>query len=154
MGQSNTTTNNLRTKNLMVTETPASSNENVEYFCETVTITSAAAATAVTILSDARVGPGRKVYLTGFLSKVHGSTVWATTATVTVQDSSAVAFITVAVAAMTANAVIGNLTANVTLGDAYVLGSGGTAGKGLQVVGDANGTGSDYVLTVHGVIKG
>ena len=34
-----------------------------------------------------------------------------------------------------------------------VLGSGGTAGKGIQLKGDANGTGSDYVVTINAYVK-
>ena len=118
-------------------------------------ITSAAAATPVVLIPESVVGAGRKVYVTSFVSKVNGATLWATTANVKLQDTntSAVDFATVAVAALTANAVVHPATANVTLADAYALGTGGTAGKGLQLKGNANGTGSTYVVTVSGVIK-
>lgn len=124
-------------------------------FTVTATITSATAATPVIILPDSVVGAGRKVYVTDIVSKVNGGTPWATTATVKLQDtnSSAVDFVTVAVAAMTANAVIHPTTANVTIENAYALGTGGTAAKGLQLKGNANGTGSPYTVTVTGIIK-
>ena len=84
-------------------------------FRKTVTITSAAAATPVTILADASVPTGKKAYVTGVLGKVNGATVWATTATVVIQDSAAVAGVTYAVAGMTGNALLGLTTANVTV---------------------------------------
>ena len=136
----------------------AQDTEPIEYFYETVTITSASAATAVNILSDARVGANRKVYLLGFIAKVNGATNWATTATIKIQDtnSSAVDFVTVTVNAATTN---GNVVSflgsnsNVAAGAGMVPTPGGTLAKGLQLKGDANGTGSDYVCTVWGIIK-
>lgn len=124
-------------------------------FVRTATITSAAAATAVNILPDAAVGSTRKVYVTGVFARVNGATLWATTATVKVQDtnSSAVDFVTYAVAALTANTSVFTHTSNVTLESAYLLGTGGTLGKGLQLKGNANGTGSPLVVTVTGYIK-
>jgi len=124
-------------------------------FSVTATITSAAAATPVILVPESVVGAARKVYVTDIVSKVNGATGWATTATVKLQDtnSSAVDFMTVAVAAMTGNAVIHPSTANVTIENAYALGTGGTAGKGLQLKGNANGTGNNYVVTVTGFIK-
>jgi hypothetical protein len=121
-------------------------------FKKTVTITSAAAATAVPILADSEVPAGKKVYVTGFIGKVNGATVWATTATVAVQDTAAVAGITCAVAAMTANALLGLNTANVTVAAPVSTGVGFTAAKGISLKGDANGTGSDFVVTVTGFI--
>lgn len=116
----------------------------------TATITSAAAATAVSLIPDSMVGAGEKCYLMGFIGRVNGTTVWGTTATVKIQDtnSSAVDFVTAAVAALTSQARIYPGTANVTSEDAYSLGTGGTAGKGLQLKGNANGTGSDFVVSV------
>ena len=136
----------------------AQSAEPIEFFFETATLTSAAAATAVNILSDARVGAGRKVYLLGYVAKVNGATNWATTANIKIQDtnSSAVDFITTTVNAATTN---GNVVSflgsnsNVAAGAGMVPTPGGTLGKGLQVKADANGTGSDYVVTVWGIIK-
>lgn len=135
-----------------------SNNETVELlpygipFNKTVTITSAAAATAVPILADSAVPVGKKVYITSFMGKVSGATVWATTATVAVQDTAAVAGITCAVAAMTANALLGFNTANVTVAAPVSTGVGFTAAKGISLKGDANGTGSDFIVTVSGFI--
>jgi hypothetical protein len=125
------------------------------HFHKTVTLTSAAAVTPVEIIPNALVGAAQKIYVQGFVAKNDGATEWATTATVKIQDKEAtpVDFVTIAVAALTANAKVFPLTANVTNEDAFVEGSGGTAGKGLQVAGDANGTGSDLKVTVWGVIR-
>lgn len=122
-------------------------------FFATFSLTSAAAATAVNILTEAEVGSGRKVYITSFGGKVNGATDWATTATVKIQDTngSAVDFVTFAVASLTGNAEVGPFTA--TCGEpAFLYGTGGTAGKGLQIVGDANGTGSTLTGFVSGWI--
>ena len=123
-------------------------------FRKTVTITSAAAATAVPILTDAQVGVGKKVYVNQVIGNVSGSTVWATTATVAVQDTagSPVAGVTYAVAGMTANATLYLNTANVTVAAPISQGAGFTAGKGLNLKGNANGTGSDFIVTVTGYI--
>lgn len=120
------------------------------------TLTSAAAATPVSLVPDAAVPAGKKCYLTGFLMTVDGATVWATTANVKIQDTNGtpVDFATVLVALLTNAARVGcEPKTNLTLEDAFALGTGGTAAKGLQVVGDANGTGSDLVVQVWGVIK-
>jgi hypothetical protein len=124
-------------------------------FCKTATITSAAAATAVSLLADSEVPTGKKCYVTGFIGRVNGTTVWATTATVKIQDtnSSAVDFVTMAVAALTSQARVYPGTANVTTENAMANGTGGTASKGLQLKGDANGTGSDLIVTVTGFFK-
>lgn len=146
-----------RRKHFVVTEGRSSnaSGDPVEYFHETVTITSAAAATAVSIIPAARVGSGRKVYLQGFVGRVNGTTGWGTTATVKIQDTnaSAVDYVTFAVAALTNQARVFPGTANVTSENAFSRGEAGTAGYGLQLKGDANGTGSDFIVTVWGVIK-
>lgn len=151
-----------RQKRAVVTETGASAAENVELFHETVTLTSAAAATAVNIISDARVGADRKVYLWGGVANVNGATPWGTVTSVTVEDTAGVDFVVFAgtigttLAANTTrfftsdNAGSGNAAQTA---DPFDIGSGGTAGKGLQVVANANGTGSDLKVTVWGVIK-
>ncbi len=125
------------------------------HFFRTATITSAAAATPVSLLSDLVVPDGKKVYLEGFIAKVNGATLWATTANVKIQDTNGtpVDFVTMLVAALTGNATVVPGTANVTLENAYALGTGGTLSKGLQLLGNANGTGSDLVVSVWGVIK-
>ncbi len=122
-------------------------------FSRTVTLTSAAAATAVSIIADSEVPAGFTPYILNFRAQVNGGTPWATTATVKIQDTAGtpVDFVTFAVAGLTANAYLVDNTANVTLGTAYSLNTGGTAGKGLRVVGNANGTGSNLVVTVVGI---
>lgn len=124
-------------------------------FVATASLTSAAAATPVTLLSATAVPLGKKVYITGFHAKVTGSTAWATTATVKIQDTNGtpVDYFTIAVAALTGNAEIRPGTANVTNENAYILGTGGTATKGLQLKGNVNGTGSTLTVTVQGIIK-
>lgn len=122
----------------------------------TKTITSAAAATAVELLPDSYVPAGKKAYLVSFIAQVNGTTAWGTTATVKIQDknSSAVDFVTFAVAGMTPQArLVPGSSTNTTLENAYSLGTGGTAAKGLQLKGDANGTGSDFVVTCEIVVK-
>lgn len=154
MANSGSTYNNRRKSNLVTEVSGNSASAPPEFFMETVTITSAAAATAVSVLSDARVGPDRKVYVLGVNGKVNGGTLWATTANVKIQDTntSAVDFVTFLVAALTANAEVGHFTAGV-MEDAMSLGTGGTQGKGLQIKGDANGTGSNFTVTIYGILK-
>lgn len=123
------------------------------FFSRTCTITSAAAATPVTCLADADVPAGKSAYLLGWHAKVNGATAWATTATCTIQDSASTGFVQVAVAALTGNAFVGDQTANVTNLSAYSLNLGGMAAKGLRVVCNANGTGSDLVVTLYGSTK-
>jgi hypothetical protein len=142
-------------KKLFMSWMHASKTEQVIHFTRTVTITSAAAVTAVDIIPDAEVPTGFVPFVTDFLGRVNGTTVWATTATVKIQDKNGtpVDFVTFAVAGMTSQARLVPGSANVTLENAMSLGTGGTSGKGLQVKGDANGTGSDFVLTVRGFYK-
>lgn len=122
-------------------------------FTRTVTLTSAAGDTPISIITDSEVGDNEKVHVYDFHAKVNGGTVWATIANVKVQDTDAVDFITMLVAALTANAFVGLFTSNITPESALELNSGGTLGKGLQVVANATGTGSDLVITVSGVVK-
>lgn len=124
-------------------------------FHKTVTLTSADAATAVEIISNEAVGTGRKVYLQGYLLKVDGATDWGTTATVKIQDKNAVAvdFVTLDASMLDGNEKHGPWSDSATIEDAFAEGTGGTAAKGLQVKGNANGTGSDIKLTVWGVIQ-
>lgn len=138
-----------------ITDTGVLSLTEGKPFVATNTLTSAAAATPVVILADAKVPAGKKVYITGFTAQVNGGTLWATTATVTIEDTNGtpVVFSTIGVAALGAAATIFPSTANVTNGNAFLLGTGGTAAKGIQMVGDANGTGSDLVVTIYGFIK-
>ncbi len=113
------------------------------------TLTSAAAATAVSLIPDASVPAGMKLYLLGWQAKVNGADAWVGTVTkVIVEDTAGVAFLELPVAILLGNALIGPLTANVTQKDAWVLGTGGTASKGLRIKGDANASvsGSDVVF--------
>ena len=125
------------------------------WFSRTCTITSAAAITPVNCLSNSDVPAAKKPYLMGWHAKVNGATPWATTANCWVQDTSGTSnyFVTMAVAALTANAFVADLSANVTQQAPYARNVGGTADLGLEIACDANGTGSDLVVTVFGVIK-
>lgn len=124
-------------------------------FHVTGTLTSAAAATAVNLLPAASVPAGRKVYVTGFTAFVNGATDWATTASVKIQDThtTPVDFITLTASALDGSEVHHIGSDSVTVEAAVKSGTGGTAAKGLQVKGDANGTGSDLIVTVWGFIK-
>lgn len=124
------------------------------FFTRTCTITSAAAATPVTCLSDGAVG-SKTAYLMGWRAVVNGATAWATTATCSIKDSSglAVPFVDVPVAALTGNAFVADHTAGLTQSAAYALNQGSTPSRGLVLVCDANGTGSDLVVTMYGSIK-
>lgn len=121
-------------------------------FYKTVSITSAAAATAVSIVADSEVPQGFTPFIATWRCKVGGATAWATTATVSITDTAAspVSFASIAVAAMTGNAFISWGSASVTPGAAFYNNTGGTINKGLQVKGNANGTGSTAVFTVFG----
>lgn len=123
------------------------------YFFRTCTLTSAAAITPVTCLADADVPTGKKVYINYWHAKVNGATGWGTVTTCTIADSTPTTFITIAVAALTNAAFIQSATANVTLATPFSLGTGGGTGKGLQVACNANGSGSDLVFVISGVIK-
>ncbi len=129
--------------------------QEVLVFSRTCTITSAAAATAVHCLPDSDVPFGRKAYITNWIGKVNGGTLWATTTSCSIQDtaSSPVSQIQIPVAALAANAVLGPHTENLVLGTGVSLGLGATAAKGLDLKCNANGTGSDLVITVSGVYK-
>lgn len=124
-------------------------------FTRTATITSAAASVAVSLISDAEVPAGFTPYVTDFIGRVNGTTAWGTTATVKIQDTNGtpVDFVTFAVAALTSQARVYKGTANVTVENAMANGTGGTASKGLQLKGNANGTGSDLIVTVSGFYK-
>lgn len=127
-------------------------------FVATATITSTAAGTAVSLKPDTAIPAGSKVYVTNFVAKVNGGTAWSggSNTIVTIQDTNGtpVVFSTIAVAALTGNAELRPGTSNVTSGAAFYLGTGGTAGCGLVVKGDANaGAGSDLTVTVSGLVK-
>ena len=123
-------------------------------FKKTATLTSAAAATPVHLLTDAEVGAGKKAYVNQVFFSVDGGTNWATTATVTLQDTagSPVVGCTVAVAGLTGNAMLTLTNTNVTLAAPIADGVGFTTAKGLDIAGNANGTGSNLLVTVFGCI--
>lgn len=119
-------------------------------FKATATLTSAAGATEVVLLADAKVPAGKKVYLHSIFASVDGATEWATATKVSIKDSSDVEGASFAVSDLIANA---NLTiADATLLDPVAQGAGFTAAKGLEIVADANGTGSNLIVTVFGYI--
>lgn len=124
-------------------------------FTATATLTSAAAATAVSLLADAAVPAGKKLYIVSYLVKVNGATDWATTTSVKIQDTNGtpVDFVTLTASTLDGNELHGPFSDSATIESAMALGTGGTAAKGLRVVGNANGTGSNLVVTVFGFIK-
>ena len=112
------------------------------FFKKTATLTSAAAATPVHLLTDAEVGAGKKAYVSKVYLSVDGAVDWATTATVTLQDTAdtPVVGLTAAVAGLKANAMIDEGNSNVLwrpLSRTAQIHSG----KGLDIAGNANGTG-------------
>ncbi len=137
------------------TPTIAGSKASDVAFVRSCTITSAAAATAIHCLVDADIGSGKKAYVTYWHAKVNGATLWATTATCSIQDTNGtpVSFVDIGVAALTGNAFVQAATVGVTLNSPFSLGTGGTASKGLDIACNANGTGSDLVVTIAGFMK-
>ena len=124
------------------------------WFKKTVTLTSEAAATAVSLLSDEDVGTGT-AFIMGAFVKVNGAVAWTddTATKVTVQDTEDVAGLTIAKAGLTANAFLTIGTANITVGDPIALGAGFTATKGIEVVADAVfAAGSDLEVTIVGYV--
>ncbi len=117
------------------------------------TLTSAAAATAVNLIADSAVPAGRKVYITGYLAKVDGATDWATTTSVTIEGTDGTDFSVLTASALDGNELHGPFSDSAAVAAAMSKGTGGTAATGVQVIGNANGTGSDLVVTIFGVIK-
>lgn len=128
---------------------------DAQYFTRTVTLTSAAAATAINLVADSEVEVGKKIYVLDFIARINGATNWATVANVFLEDTNASPIIPVTfpVAVLLANTTLFKSSAGITLAAALLLGTGCNDGNGLQIVGNANGTGSDLVITVTGVIK-
>jgi hypothetical protein len=124
------------------------------FFKKTATLTSAAAATPVHLLTDAEVGAGKKAYVAQVFFSVDGGVNWATTATVALQDTAGTPVVgcTAAVAGLVANAMITLTNTNVTLAAPIADGVGFTTAKGLDIAGNANGTGSNLLVTVFGCI--
>lgn len=126
-------------------------------FRATKTLTSAAAATPVSILSASLVTGTQKAYITDVLLTVNGATAWtdSTGTIVTIQDTAVapVVGITYAKAQLTGNCVLGKIATGVTLAAPVLLGTGFTAAKGLDIVADSDfDAGSDIVVTVCGFI--
>lgn len=124
-------------------------------FRKTTTLTSAAAATPVHILTDAEVGTGKVVYVEKVLLTVNGVTAWTdTTGTVVkIQDTAATLGLTFPKSILTGDAVLGELSTSVVISPAILLGSGFTSGKGLDIVADhVFAAGDDIVVTVFGYI--
>jgi hypothetical protein len=130
----------------------------VQHFIRTAILKSDAADVAVELLGNDQVGEGKKAYITDIIVKVNGGTAWSggsfTKLLIQDKNSSPVNFAEIAVAGLTANAVIVKPDGNLTLANAIALALGGTAWKGVEIVGDdAAGAGSDLHVTVTGYIK-
>ena len=114
---------------------------------------SADSATAVSILTDAKVGAARQVHITNVLVVVDGAVAWSggTGSTVIIQDTADVAAATFAVADLKASTNLG--LASAVVGDGVKLGTGMTVGKGLEIAADAAfTTGSTIKVMVNGYL--
>jgi len=124
-------------------------------FRKTVTLTSDAATTPVSIIPDAAVGTGKCVYINSLYANVDGNEDWVGSGSaVKVQDTDDVAAITFAKDELKANAQLAFLSTGVTLGDGIKEGTGMTEAKGLEIVADGTfeTTGSDLIVTITGFI--
>lgn len=123
-------------------------------FMKKAVLSSTDAATPVHLLTDDDVGEGKKAYVSKIYFSVDGGTAWATTTNVTLQDTAAIPVVgaTVAVAGLTADAMFDEGDTKVALAAPIADGDGFTTAKGLDIAGDANGTGSDLIVTVFGCI--
>lgn len=122
-------------------------------FSRSCTLSSAAAQTPVVCLSDADVGAGKVAYLTHWRVKVNGATPWVGPTGAVIKDTAGNAFVTIPVGELLGNAFIDDAGATVVLANPYALGTGTASGKGIQVVADMSGAGSDLVLTIGGTIR-
>jgi hypothetical protein len=127
-------------------------------FHKTVTLTAAAAGTAVPIVAAGEVTGTNKIYISDILINVGGGTAWtdSTGTVVTIQDTAAspVVAVTAAKAQLTGNAILGKHSTGITLAAPIITGVGLTAAKGLDVIADSNfDAGSNMYVTVIGVIK-
>ena len=115
-------------------------------FIKTATLASAAAATPVTVVE---VPAGKKAVVTQVIATVNGNTAWGTTTKVSLQDTANTPVVGAEFAASDMAS-----KATLTLADATVKAAlaGFTVAKDLVIVGDANGTGSDLIVTVIGYI--
>ena len=124
-------------------------------FYKTVTISPAAAGTAVEFLANTDIPSGKKVYLSGYHLKNAGAA-WSGTGSLKIKDnnSTPVDFVTIPVAELTPNVTLfAWKDSTITEEAAFKLGSGGTVDKGLQIKATSNGTGGDVTCTVFGIIQ-
>ena len=70
-----------------------------------------------------------------------------------IEDTAGNNLVTLAVAALTGDTFISDASSNVTKEARYRLGTDGAADAGLQVSCNANGTGSDIVFVLSGVVQ-
>jgi hypothetical protein len=128
------------------------------FFAE-ATLLSASAATPVQLIAPISSGPllGRKLYLNKFIARVDGATAWATgTTIVRLADTNGTPnpFVTIPVAALTANARVLESTSGVVLEDSFSRGTGSATNAGLQVYADVNaGSGSNLIIQASGFYK-
>lgn len=132
-------------------------------FDRRVILTSAAAATRIPIITNAEVPDGYRVYLWGCTALVSGGTPWATTATVKVRTiTTNTELVNFPVAELTADTFIdvfestgGQLSGGAQLSALSTVAKKGEfadSGEGIEVIGNANGTGSDLYVRVWGVV--
>lgn len=125
-------------------------------FRKTVKLTAAAAETPVSIIADADVGAGKRVYITSMYANVNGAEAWSGTGdNVIVRDraGSPVAAITLPDSILTDSAQLMFGSTGVVLGDGIKDGTGMTDAEGIEIVGDgAFSAGSDLIVTVCGFI--
>jgi hypothetical protein len=122
-------------------------------FFRTCTITSAAAATPVNCLAAADVPAALSAKLAKWHAYVNGAVAWATTATCTIEDTAGNDLVVMSVTALTADTFVDDGSASIVKEARYRLGTGGAVDEGLQIVCNANGTGSDLVVVVSGSIQ-
>jgi hypothetical protein len=140
------------------------SRRNMVLFDRVVTITAAAAATAIPIITNDEIPANYRVFLWGATGKVDGATPWATSATITLRTKAAspTTLGIFYVAEMTANAFLNLFTGsdtqdssgtiNTQLGSVAQTGAFADDGYGIEIIGDANGTGSDFKVRVWGCV--
>jgi hypothetical protein len=127
-------------------------------FRKTVTLTAAAAATSVSILTEAEVNGGT-VYIDDAILAVTGATAWTDSSGTVVRlkdtTTSPNVVISYAKAQVTGNATLWPFTTGATAGAQIKQGAGVAIGKGLVIDADSNfDAGSDIKMTVTGFISG
>lgn len=115
------------------------------------TITSAAAATPVSLIPASDVPDGYAVEILDMRATVGGATQWGTTANVDLRTTTAgTVLVSMVVALLIAQGNVGlNSVAADKLHSSLKGGALVDAGQGVNVVGNANGTGSDLTVTVY-----